>query len=52
MANSIQRVAGYVLRTITVKVRQGCLIGVQRWIWGYLDRKLVADTSQFCVLRP
>ena len=52
MAHFVQSVAGDVLRTIGIKVRQGSLVGIQGFVRVYFDRLIVADSAQFRILRP
>jgi hypothetical protein len=52
MTDFVESLAGYILWSITIEVRQGYLIVVQRLVRVYFDGWFIADTAQFRVLGP
>ena len=52
MADFIESIACYVLRTIGIKVREGGLVRVQGRVRVNFDRLIVADAAQLRILRP
>ncbi len=52
VAHFIQRVARDILRAIGIQVRKGNLIRIQWFVRVDLDRRKIADSAQFRILRP